>query len=42
MDDLNNIAAQAKAAISAAADGQALDAVRVEFLGKKGRVTELL
>jgi len=42
MDDLNNIAAQAKAAISAATDGQALDAVRVEFLGKKGRVTELL
>jgi phenylalanyl-tRNA synthetase alpha chain len=38
----DTIQQQALAEIEAAADGRALEALRVELLGKKGRVTELL
>ena len=41
-DDLSALQAEAEAAIAAAADPRALDAVRVAFLGKQGRITGLL
>lgn len=42
MNDLSQIVTQAEQAISAAADLGGLDQIRVEYLGKKGRVTEQL
>jgi phenylalanyl-tRNA synthetase alpha chain len=41
-DDLQPLLAEATSAIDAAGSSQALDAVRVEWLGKSGKVTELL
>ncbi|MBL8699705.1 MAG: phenylalanine--tRNA ligase subunit alpha [Alphaproteobacteria bacterium] len=41
-DDLPAIAADAKSRIAAAGNAAALEALRVELLGKKGRVTELM
>ena len=38
--ELNQLVSEAEQAIAAAADLQALDQVRVDFLGKKGRITE--
>ena len=38
--ELNQLVTEAEQAIAAAADLQALDQVRVDFLGKKGRITE--
>ncbi len=40
--DLDAISKEAEAQISNAADLNSLDKVRVEYLGKKGRLTELL
>lgn len=40
--ELNDIVAQAEAAIAAATTPQELDAVRVEYMGKKGLLTEQL
>lgn len=40
--DLDAILSEAEAQISAAQDANILDTVRVEFMGKKGRMTELL
>lgn len=40
--DLEAIIDQAKSLISEAKDGNTLDTVRVEFLGKKGKLTDLL
>jgi len=42
MENLESLVAQAKSAIDAAADAQALDQVRVQYLGKKGELTQLL
>lgn len=42
MNALEELLEQARAAIAAATDLAALDAVRVQFLGKKGRITALL
>ena len=42
MDNLETLADEAKAAIAAANDGAALEQLRVDYLGKKGKVTELL
>jgi phenylalanyl-tRNA synthetase alpha chain len=42
MEHLEALAAKARAAIDAAGDNAALDQVRVEFLGKKGQITDLL
>ena len=42
MDHLPALVNEAKAAIAAAEDAQALDQVRVRFLGKKGEITALL
>ena len=42
MENLKPLAEEAKAAIAAATDSAALEQLRVDFLGKKGRVTELL
>ena len=42
MENLEALAAEAKAAIEAASDGPALEQLRVDFLGKKGQVTGLL
>ena len=42
MDNLEQLAASARQAITNAADVAALDEVRVHFLGKKGALTELL
>lgn len=42
MENLESLAAEARSAIDAASDAQALDAVRVDYLGKKGRLTALL
>lgn len=39
---LEHLQAEAAAAIDAAADARALEQLRVDYLGKKGRVTELL
>jgi len=41
-ESLLSIVQQAKTAIIAAADLKALDAIRVQYLGKKGELTELL
>ena len=41
-DDLAALTADADARIAAAADAAALEALRVELLGRKGRVTELM
>ena len=41
-DDLSALQAEAEAAIAAAPDPRALDAVRVAFMGKQGRITGLL
>ncbi|MGS2721225.1 phenylalanine--tRNA ligase subunit alpha [Paraglaciecola aestuariivivens] len=40
--DLEAIISEAERQINAAQDAQTLDAVRVDFMGKKGRMTELL
>ncbi len=42
MSDLQQILDEAQQAISAATDPKLLDDVRVEFMGKKGRLTDLL
>ncbi len=42
MENLEPLANQAKAAIAAAEDGSALEQLRVDYLGKKGRITALL
>jgi len=42
MSDLTKIVEKARHAIEKAADPAALDAVRVEYLGKKGKLTDLL
>ena len=42
MEDLEKLVEQAQAAIQAAGDHQALDQVRVQYLGKKGDITGLL
>lgn len=42
MDNLEPLANEAKAAISAAEDGATLEQLRVEYLGKKGQITSLL
>ncbi len=42
MDDVDQLLGEARAEIEAAADLAALDQVRVRFLGKKGRLTDLL
>jgi phenylalanyl-tRNA synthetase alpha chain len=42
MENLKPLAEEAKAAIAAATDSAALEQLRVDFLGKKGRMTELL
>ena len=42
MSDLPAIISAARAAIDAAADATALDLVRVQYLGKKGQLTDLL
>ena len=40
--ELEAIVNQAKAEIDAASDAATLDQVRVEFMGKKGKLTDLL
>ncbi|QSX31510.1 phenylalanine--tRNA ligase subunit alpha [Shewanella cyperi] len=42
MQQLTEIVEQALAAIDAAADLKALDDIRVDFLGKKGRITDMM
>jgi phenylalanyl-tRNA synthetase alpha chain len=42
MENLEPIANEARAAIAAARDGAALEQLRVDYLGKKGRITGLL
>jgi phenylalanyl-tRNA synthetase alpha chain len=42
MDNVESLLAQARAAVDAAADLSALDAVRVHYLGKKGELTARL
>ncbi|MFT7403022.1 phenylalanine--tRNA ligase subunit alpha [Zhongshania sp.] len=42
MENLEGLAAEAAVKITAAKDAQALDQVRVEYLGKKGYITALL
>jgi phenylalanyl-tRNA synthetase alpha chain len=42
MENLDKLAREATEAINAAADGQALETLRVEYLGKKGQITALL
>lgn len=42
MNDLEGLVSQARAAIDVAADPAALDLVRVDYLGKKGKITALL
>ncbi len=42
MENLEPIADEARAAIAAAGDGAALEQLRVDYLGKKGRITALL
>lgn len=41
-EQLANIRAQALAAFAAAADSAQLDALRVQYLGKKGELTAVL
>ncbi len=42
MDNLESLAAAARAAIEAAEDSAALEQLRVDYLGKKGQITSLL
>ena len=42
MDDLDTVTDEARAAITCAGDRQALEALRVDYLGKNGRLTALL
>ncbi len=42
MENLDALANEARAAIEAAADGAALEQLRVDYLGKKGQLTALL
>jgi len=42
MENLELLTTEARAAIEAAEDGAALEQLRVDFLGKKGRITSLL
>jgi phenylalanyl-tRNA synthetase alpha chain len=42
MSDLEQLASEAREAIESAADPQALESLRVDYLGKKGRLTALL
>lgn len=42
MENLASLVEQAQAAIAEAGDAQALDQIRVQYLGKKGEVTQLL
>jgi phenylalanyl-tRNA synthetase alpha chain len=42
MEHLESLAVQARSAISEAGDTVALDQVRVDYLGKKGQITDLL
>ena len=42
MENLEQLAGEAKAAIAAAQDGAALEQLRVDYLGKKGQFTALL
>jgi phenylalanyl-tRNA synthetase alpha chain len=42
MENLEELASAAKAAISAAGDGATLEQLRVDYLGKKGQITALL
>jgi phenylalanyl-tRNA synthetase alpha chain len=42
MNDLESLHQEAAGRIAAAASAEALDALRVELLGKKGRITELM
>lgn len=42
MNDLEGLVSQARAAIDVATDPAALDLVRVDYLGKKGKITALL
>jgi phenylalanyl-tRNA synthetase alpha chain len=42
MENLEELATAAKAAIAAAEDGAALEQLRVDYLGKKGQITALL
>ncbi len=42
MENLDSLIAQAKTAIDEAPDSQVLDQVRVQYLGKKGELTQLL
>jgi len=42
MENLEPLANEAKAAIAAAEDGATLEQLRVDYLGKKGRITALL
>lgn len=42
MDDLEQLADEGRAAIGSASDAQSLEALRVDYLGKKGRLTALL
>jgi len=41
-DELSTVSADAQSRIAGAADAAALEALRIELLGKKGRVTELM
>ncbi len=42
MENLETLITRAQTAIGSATDAKALDAVRVQFLGKKGEITQLL
>ncbi|MFG1490126.1 phenylalanine--tRNA ligase subunit alpha, partial [Oceanospirillum sp. HFRX-1_2] len=42
MENLATLVDQARSAIAEASDAQALDQIRVQYLGKKGEVTQLL
>jgi phenylalanyl-tRNA synthetase alpha chain len=42
MTDLTDLLAAARGAVAGAKDPAALDAVRIEYLGKKGKLTELM
>ncbi len=42
MENLEALAAEAAAKIAAAEEGRALEQLRVDYLGKKGQITELL
>lgn len=42
MEDLEKLVEQAQSAIEAADDNQALDQIRVQYMGKKGEITSLL